>query len=230
MSRARLEVSSRETERTRGAYDRSSRFYDVQEWLPEKLAFRKWRRQLWAQVPNGTVLEVGVGTGKNLAYYGDGHSVVAIDLSPKMLAKAQRLAERKGIPVDLRVMDAQALEFADATFGSAVSTFVFCSVPDPVLGLLEIARVLRPGGRAYLLEHVLSHKQPMRWVMQRLNGLIRATAGANINRDTVSNVKAAGFTVIEERDLFSDVVKLIVAEKPTASEQVPPPPLTEVPA
>lgn len=204
---------NRATERARRAYDRASRWYDIQEWLPERLAFRKWRRQLWDMLPDGRVLEVGVGTGKNLRYYRAGHAVTAIDFSPKMIERASKNAERWAVDVGLLLMDAQDLEFEDSTFDNAVSTFVFCSVPDPVQGLREVARVLRPGSRAYLLEHVLSGKQPMRWVMQRLNGLVSTIGGANINRDTVANVEAAGLTVVEVRNLWSDVVKLIVAEK-----------------
>jgi ubiquinone/menaquinone biosynthesis C-methylase UbiE len=200
------------TERAKRAYDRSSRFYDLQEWLPERLAFRGWRRRLWELVPDGRVLEIGVGTGKNLPYYRSGHSVTAIDFSPKMLEKARKNADGLAVDANIELMDAQALEFADASFDSVVSTFVFCSVPDPVLGLSEACRVLKPGGRAYSLEHVLSRKQPMRWLMQRMNGIVSTIGGANINRDTVANVQAAGFTIIEETGLWSDVVKLIVAE------------------
>ncbi len=201
------------TERTRRTYDRVARWYDLQEWLPERLAFRKWRSELWSLVPDGRVLEVGVGTGRNLRYYSEGMAVTAIDLSPKMLARATALARKEGVAVDLEVMDAQALEFQDSSFDSAVSTFVFCSVPDPILGLSEVRRVLRPGGRVHLLEHVLSSRQPARWLMQRLNGIMRTFDGANLNRDTVANVELAGFDLVDIRDLWGDIVKLIVAER-----------------
>jgi ubiquinone/menaquinone biosynthesis C-methylase UbiE len=204
---------SPDTERTRRAYDRSARWYDIQEWLPERLAFRRWRRRLWDLVPGGEVLEVGVGTGRNFPNYKEKMHVTAIDLSPKMLRRAEARAKRDGVPVSLLTMDAQALDFPEAQFDAAVATFVFCSVPDPVQGLREVSRVLKPGGRVYLLEHVLSRRQPTRWVMQRLNGLVRTVGGANINRDAVANVEGAGFTLIEVRDLWSDIVKLIVAEK-----------------
>jgi ubiquinone/menaquinone biosynthesis C-methylase UbiE len=217
MTTVQKEETPERTERARRTYDRGAWLYDLREWLPERLAFRRWRRELWKLVSEGAVLEVGVGTGKNLAHYRDGHHVTAIDFSPKMLRRARRLAERRSIPVRLELMDAQALEFGDSTFDSVVSAFVFCSVPDPVLGLEEARRVLKPGGRVYLLEHVLSKKRGLVWLMKRANGLMRAMSGANIDRDTVANVERAGYRIVDVRDLLGDVVKLIVAEKPGGS-------------
>lgn len=211
---AKRRTSDERTERARRAYDRGAWLYDLREWLPERLAFRRWRAELWGLVPDGRVLEVGVGTGKNLPFYRDGHEVTAIDFSPKMLRRAEALAERRNIPVRLELMDAQSMDLDDAAFDSAVSAFVFCSMPDPVQGLREVRRVLRPGSRAYLLEHVLSKKRGLSWLMRRANGLARVMSGANIDRDTVANVEAAGLRIVEVRDLFADVVKLIIAEKP----------------
>ena len=210
---ATRQTEQKQTAVTRRAYDRASRWYDLQEWLPEKLAMRLWRRNLWARVPAGSVLEVGVGTGRNLPYYGGNHAVTAIDISPKMLAKAAAKARQLQASVDLRVMDAQQMDFPDESFDSAVATFVFCSVPDPVLGLTEVRRVIKPGGQVFLLEHVLSKRQPFRWTMERLNGLVRTAGGANINRNTVENVATAGFAILEVHDLWGDIVKLIVAER-----------------
>jgi ubiquinone/menaquinone biosynthesis C-methylase UbiE len=204
---------SPDTERTRRAYDRSALWYDIEEWLPEKLAFRNWRKRLWGLVPGGEVLEVGVGTGRNFPYHAEKMQVTAIDLSPKMLRRAEARAKRDGVPVSLRTMDAQALDFPDSQFDAAVATFVFCSVPDPVLGLSEVRRVLKPGGRVYLLEHVLSHKPVLGWLMRHTNNFWRALSGANIARETVANVEAAGFDIVSVENLRLDVVKLIVAEK-----------------
>ena len=202
-----------DTERVRGIYNRVALWFDLEEWLPERLAFRRWRRPLWELVPAGDVLEVGVGTGRNLPFYRPDMHVTAIDFSPRMLRRAEARAKRDGVPVTLALMDVQTLEFQDAAFDSVVSTFVFCSVPDPIRGLEEVHRVLRPGGRVHMLEHVLTQKAPLRWLMRRTNGIWRALSGANIDRDTVGNVEKAGLSVIEVRDLWTDIVKLIVAEK-----------------
>jgi ubiquinone/menaquinone biosynthesis C-methylase UbiE len=163
------------------------------------------------------VLELGVGTGKNDSYYPPGVDVTAIDISEKMLAHARRRAERQQSRVTLMVGDAQALSFGDASFDTVVSTFVFCSVPDPIAGLEEAGRVLVPGGRLLLLEHVLSEKRVLRQMMRLLDPVTVRIWGAHINRDTVENVRAAGFEDIQAKNLSLDVVRAISARAPGSS-------------
>jgi len=202
------------TEKTRRAYDRVSWFYDIQEGILDRLAAGKWRAALWGMVPEDSkVLEVGVGTGRNFKYYRPGLDVTGIDISPKMMARAERKAASEDLPVALRLMDAQSLEFPDSSFDVAISTFVYCSVPDPVLGLEEARRVIRPGGQLLLLEHVLPRWQPARWLMQRMNGIARTLSGANIARDTVANVEKSGWNIEEVRPLGADIFKIIVARR-----------------
>lgn len=143
-----------QTAATRARYNRIAPMYDTMEAFIERAAFGAGRRALWAAVPAGRVLEAGVGTGKNLPFYPSGAQMTAIDISDQMLARARRRAAGLGVQVDLQLMDAQCLEFPDAWFDAAVATFVFCSVPDPVAGLRELGRVVRPGGDIWLLEHV----------------------------------------------------------------------------
>jgi ubiquinone/menaquinone biosynthesis C-methylase UbiE len=147
-------------------YDRVAPFYDAMEWFMELSRFAKWREELWGRVEGNKVLEVGVGTGKNLPYYPSGRDITALDISPKMLERARQRARKPGVDVELVEGDAQRLPFEDNSFDSVVTTFVFCSVPDPVQGLRELHRVLKSGGQLIMLEHVLSHKSVLRILMR----------------------------------------------------------------
>jgi ubiquinone/menaquinone biosynthesis C-methylase UbiE len=144
--------------------------------------YRPWRKKLWALVEGPCVLEVGVGTGKNSPYWPKGLQLTGIDLTPGMLEYARRRAKELGLRADLRLGDAQTLEFPDASVDTAVATFVFCSVPDPILGLRELGRVVRRGGRVLLLEHVRSANAILGAVMDVMNPLVVRLMGANINR------------------------------------------------
>lgn len=200
-------------ERVQRRYDRVAPFYDTLESIME-LRAAQWRRDLWSEVTDGDVLEVGVGTGKNLRFHPAQARVTAIDIAPKMLERAQRRAALEGSSVVLERADVQALRFPDGSFDIAVATFVFCSVPDPVLGLRELRRVLRPGGRLLLLEHVLSERRWLRRIMRGFDPITARLVGAHIARETVASVRDAGFTIREVRDLGLDVVKRIDAVAP----------------
>ena len=204
----------RATQLTRARYDRIAGIYDRLERPLETRAFRSWRTMLWERVQGPRVLEIGVGTGKNMPFYHKGWQITALDLSPRMLEQAKRRAERDHVEVDLLLGDTQALPFADASFDTVIATLVFCSVADPVQGLREAARVLAPFGQLLLLEHVLSGNVILRPLMHLANPLMVRMSGANMNRETVKNVERAGFIVQCVDDLWGDIVKFIEAEKP----------------
>ena len=198
-------------ERVRARYDRISPYYDLMELLLEKTLFSRWRRRVFDTLDGGSILEVGVGTGKNLDFYPLGKPITAIDFSQGMLKRARNKAESKGVKVDLVNMDVQDLKFEDQSFDTILGTFVFCSVPNPIRGLQEIKRVCKRGGKIILLEHVRPGCKLMGKIFDLLNPITVKLMGVNINRNTAANMEKAGLHVVEEENLFRDVVKLFVA-------------------
>ena len=130
-----------------------------------------------------------------------------------MLKQASIKKASKVITVNLDLMDVQSLAFADNSFDTVIASFVFCSVPQPLKGLKELHRVCRPGGQVLLLEHVISSNDWLAKIMNFINPIVRKLVGANINRNTLRNVKAAGFAWVRVDQQSSDIIKLIEARK-----------------
>jgi len=192
-----VDSSGTATETTRKRYDRLSRFYNFMEIMMEN-RHAQWRKQLWSEVRGEKVLEIGIGTGKNIEYYPGNIRVTGIDLSPGMIKYAEERSNQLEIPVDIHLGDAQNLGFPNRSFDAVVATCVFCSVPDPVQGLREAGRVLKPGGKIYLLEHMRSPNSRIGKLLDFLNPIIVRMIGANINRRTMENIQAAGLKVASE--------------------------------
>lgn len=198
----------------RKRYDRLAPLFDLIEAPMEGLVFKPWREKLWRKVGDGYhILEVGVGTGKNFDYYPKNARITAVDFSPAMIKQAERSKARKRTVVDLAVEDVQALPYADNSFDTVIASFVFCSVPQPLKGLKELYRVCKPGGQVLLLEHVVSANPTLAKAMNFLNPLTLTLFGANINRDTVKNVKACPFSKVWVDETSSGILKLIEARK-----------------
>ena len=208
-----MHIDEQATSRTRARYERIARFYDAMEILAEK-RYEHWRPQLWSQVQGPNVLEVGVGTGKNMPFYPQIIEVTGIDLTPGMLARARERARTLKLKVNLEQGDVQDMAFSDAVFDSVVATFVFCSVPNPRLGLNEVARVLKPGGRLLLLEHVRSVNSLVGTLMDVMNPVVVRMIGANINRRTVETIDQSDLQLEHVTDMgLNSIFKLIVATK-----------------
>ncbi len=197
----------------RKRYNRIAPYFEGIEAVMEGLFFKSWRKKLWAKVEGYHILEVGVGTGKNFDYYPKDARITAIDFSEQMLKQAVGKRDRKNIDVDLELMDVQSLSFADNSFDTVIGSFVFCSVPSAVKGLKELYRVCKPGGQVLLLEHVVSSNRLLAAVMNLLNPVVVGLFGANINRNTVKNVKACAFILVHVDERSGDIIKLIEARK-----------------
>jgi ubiquinone/menaquinone biosynthesis C-methylase UbiE len=205
------QIDSGLTAQTKTRYNRIAPYYDVMEIITER-TFSRWRRQLVSRA-KGTVLEVGVGTGKNFPYYQKGADVTGLDIADKMLLHARSRAAKLDFPVHLMVGDVQSLPFPENSFDMAIATFVFCSVPDPVLGLKELRRVVKQSGEILLLEHVRIDRPVIGFIMDIINPLILHFIGANINRNTVGNVGMAGLHIQKIEHLgFMKMVKMITAK------------------
>jgi ubiquinone/menaquinone biosynthesis C-methylase UbiE len=191
-------------QRIQKRYNRISGIYDTMD----QMIRASWRRELLRHV-HGRVLEVGVGTGANLPFYPENAEVIGVDFSRGMLNRARKKLEKSpnNRRICLKKADIQHLPFPDHTFDFVVSTCVFCSVPDPVLGLREIKRVCKPDGRILMLEHMRSKNPVVGFLMDLLNPLTVRLWGANINRRTMDNIRRAGLTVFEEKPLFYSILK-----------------------
>jgi len=183
-----------ETERVRGVYDRLARRYDGAIRLPERLLFTGGRAWVCSQAI-GDVLEVGAGTGRNLAWYPPGVRLTGIDISPGMLDIARQRRDAAGLDADLRVGDAQRMEFSDHCFDTVLATLSLCSIPDDAAAVTEMARVLRPGGRLLLLEHVASPRPIVRGGQRLMEPLFVRLQGDHLLRRPEEQVAAAGLCV-----------------------------------
>lgn len=197
--------------RARDKWNRNSALYDLFTFMEVRGKNAEVRAEMLKET-RGRILEVGIGTGHSVAFFPEGSEVVGIDISEKMLCKAKAKTEaQKGRPALLN-MDAEKMGFKDNSFDTVVSTCVFCSVPDPVEGLSEIKRVLKPDGRLLMYEHMISRNPLLALMLNAMNPFVSRIMGSNVNRDTVGNIVKAGLRVTREMNVrFFDIFRRIDA-------------------
>ncbi|OZM76372.1 class I SAM-dependent methyltransferase [Pseudonocardia sp. MH-G8] len=208
-------ISAEQRRRWRRYWDRQTHGYDRQMRLMDRVLFKDTRRWVCRRA-SGRVLEVAVGSGLNLEHYPVQVTFTGIDLSPAMLELARRRAAELGWGVNLRVGDAEALEFDDASFDTVVCTFSLCAIPDHRWAVAEMVRVLRPGGQLLLADHVASTHAVVR-AGQRLAELVSIPLGGeHFRRRPIEMVTATGLR-IEDHDRFGlGIVERLTARKPTS--------------
>jgi ubiquinone/menaquinone biosynthesis C-methylase UbiE len=202
-----------ETERVRRIWDREAKRFDRCIAFFERFLFRGDREWVCSQA-KGDVLEVAVGTGRNFEFYPDDVWITGVELSPRMAELASERAAVLGRAVDVRIGDAQTLEFADESFDTVVVTISLCSIPDDRRTVAEIQRVLRPGGRVLLAEHVRSPNPVVRAVQTLLNPITVRFEGDHWTREPLDHLRGEGFEIerLERHNL--GIVERVVARKP----------------
>ena len=197
----------------RRAWSKQAERYDKQIGWWERRMFGEDNRPWACSRADGKVLEIAVGTGLNLPFYGPGLDLVGIDLSPDMLAIARRRALEAGQDVDLREGDAHDLDFADGSFDTVVCTFSLCNIPDTDRALGEMNRVLRAGGRLILVDHIRSSVKPILWLQKAVEMLTLRIDGDHMTRRPSLRVERHGFEITERERFARGVVERLVAIK-----------------
>jgi len=193
-------------------YQRIAWAYDLLDLPFEYGRYRKIRPQIFSGL-SGRILDAGVGTGRNFPFYPPGSEIVGIDLSPAMLARAERRRPLATTTVELRQMDVTRLAFPDRSFDAAVATFLFCTLPDElqVAGMRELGRVVKPGGIIRCLEYTRPSGGLRRAMTHLWEPWINWAYGAGFDRQTEKRAPEAGLQLFESRFVHDELIKLLSA-------------------
>jgi len=193
-------------------YQRIARYYDLLDLPFERRRYRALRPLLF-QGLGGRLLDAGIGTGRNCAFYPPEAVVSGIDLSPAMLERARRRCPTLAAAGRLYQMDVAHLDFPAAFFDAVVATFLFCVLPSKqqVPALRELRRVVRPGGLIRMLEYVRPSGRLRRIIARIWQPWIAWAYGAGFDRETEQHVRQAGLELVESRFVIDDLVKMITA-------------------
>ncbi|HET6318078.1 MAG TPA: methyltransferase domain-containing protein, partial [Chloroflexota bacterium] len=201
-----------QAERLRIYWDKHAPSYDREMAFFERVLFVGGREWVCRQA-TGDVLEVAIGTGRNLEFYPPDVRLTAVEFSPAMLDITRQRAAELGRAVDLRVGDAQALDLPDAAFDTVVCTLSLCGIPDERKAVAEMKRVLRPNGRLLLLDHVVglpAWVRAIQWLIER----ITVPLGSEyLRRRPLLTVHAEGFIVERSERSKLGIVERVVARK-----------------
>jgi ubiquinone/menaquinone biosynthesis C-methylase UbiE len=197
-------------------YQRIARFYDFLDQSFERCRYRALRPMLFEGMA-GRLLDAGIGTGRNCEFYPPDAIVSGIDSSSAMLERARERCPTLAEGNRLYQMDVTKLDFPTGAFDAAVSSFLFCVLPNHLqaAALRELGRVVRPGGLIRLLEYVRPRGTVRRSISYIWQPWIHWAYGASFDRNTEQYVPEAGLKIVENRYVVDDLVKMITVQSPT---------------
>jgi ubiquinone/menaquinone biosynthesis C-methylase UbiE len=190
-------------------WDRRAKLYDLCEGSDLRRGAHK--KALFQQI-QGRTLFLAIGTGLDIRHLPIGPSIVAIDISRAMLEKSRSRAAEYAGSLQLLQADAMRLCFSDDAFDTVVTSCTLCSVPSSAPVLSELHRVLRPGGRLLMFEHVRS-SHPLLACVLDLMTVVTRRKGTEMNRNTLAAATKAGFQIREVEPIFLDIILAVAAEK-----------------
>jgi len=195
---------------TRTKWDKVAATYNLMvSYGPEK-RWEPFKRDLFANMGEGEILFLAVGTGLDVPFFPEGRTITGIDISQKMLDKATHRIDAYQGRLQVLQADVHDMPFEDNRFDQVFTSCTFCSVPAPVDGLKALKRVLKSQGDLFMFEHTGSQLYPFKPMMDLMT-LVTRKLGPDMNRPTVENVVAAGFTLKQVTHVYMDVVKTIHA-------------------
>ena len=191
-------------------YQRIARFYDFLDRPFERRRYRALRPLLFEGM-SGRLLDAGIGTGRNCEFYPPDAIVSGIDTSPAMLEVARERCPTLAEGNRLYQMDVTKLDFPSGSFDAAVSSFLFCVLPNHLQApaLRELGRVVRPGGVIRLLEYVRPRGTLRRTLSYVWQPWIAWAYGASFDRNTEQHVPGTGLELVESRYVVADLLKMI---------------------
>jgi ubiquinone/menaquinone biosynthesis C-methylase UbiE len=191
-------------------YNRFARSYDWVEGIPDLLGVSRLRRRLLKRA-SGKVLEVAVGTGRNLQFYPSDCQIATLDVSNEMLNVARKRAAKLSMDISFFLGDAEVLPFPDKSFDTVVSSLTTCTFPNPAAALREMRRVCKSAGKILLLEHGRSDREWLGRFQDRTADRFAKQLGCHWNRESLELVREAGLKVVEGRRVFFGIFYQIEA-------------------
>ncbi len=190
-------------------YDRVARFYDFLK-SGDSRRWKKPQRNFFKNI-KGRVLYVGIGTGQEIINFPPHLDIVAIDISANMMKNANQKIKKYPGKITPLLMNTESLGFSDQVFDSIITVCVFCTVENPVDGFKELRRVLKPGGKVYSFEHVLSQNLLFGVILKYMNEFSTRLSGTRLDRNTKENIRKAGLRIESETNIYQDIVKAFVS-------------------